>query len=389
LLCFLCILIDDIKLLLRLYQQPVAAMSDILDRGGLFFSGGAVLAISWALGSSAPRLSFPFFLPLFLLAIFYVPGILLITGAIGRLTGGFASDFQRDYAPLLTCANFAWAAANLPLLLLAWFQPHLFPAAAGVAYLYFAVLMFFSIRTVFGTGNGAAVAIVCFSWISLVAAYFLWGPLRYVLSWLASPFLLFYVFFYLRGALGNLGSGLRSRQSFRRNLEAATLNPHDGEAQYQLGLIYQQRRQYSEAIRRFGYAITIDATQTDAHFQLGRIARRQGRPADALRHFQAVVNQDERHSQSEILRELGALYVSARQFEDAQQELLKYEERHPYDPEGLYYHGQALEGLGKKEEARALCQRAIEAANLTPRYLRRSAARWGRLAQKQLRRLGQ
>jgi hypothetical protein len=29
-------------------------------------------------------------------------------------------------------------------------------------------------------------------------------------------------------------------------LEAAAVNPHDGDAQYQLGLIHQQRRQYSE-----------------------------------------------------------------------------------------------------------------------------------------------
>jgi tetratricopeptide (TPR) repeat protein len=381
------VLIDDTKLIFRLYPQPAAAMSDILDGGSLFFSAAVVLAVSWTLGGRV--LSFPFYLPLFLLAVFYVPGILLIAGAAGRLTGGFSGDFRRDYAPLLTCANFAWVAANLPLLATAWFLPHLFAVVSGLAYLWFAVLMIFAVRTVFGTSNGAAVAIVSLSWSSLVAAYFLWGPLRFLMGWLASPFLLFYIFFYLRGALGDLGSGLRSRQSFRRNLEAAAVNPHDGEAQYQLGLIYQQRRQYAEAIRRFGYAISIDPRQTDAHFQLGRIAREQGRLSDALRHFQSVVDQDERHSQSEILRELGALYISARQFEDAKQELLKYEERRPYDPEGLYYHGQALEGLGETNEAREMYRRAVDAANLAPRYLRRSAGKWSRLARKQMRRLGQ
>lgn len=364
-------------------------MSEILDRGSLFFSAAAVLVVSWFLGGAIAGLTFRFYLPLFLLAVVYVPGILVIGSLIGQVAGGFQSDFRRDYAPLLTCANSAWAAANLPLLFVAWFAPRsLFPAASGAAYLFFAVLIFFAVRTVFGTGNGAAVAIVFLSWSSLVAAYFLWGPLQYLLSWLASPFLLFYIFFYLRGALGDLGSGLRSRQSFRRNLEAATLNPHDGEAQYQLGLIYQQRRQYTEALRRFGYAITIDPTLTGAHFQLGRIAREQGRRADALRHFQTVVDQDEHHNQSEILRELGALYVSARQFEDAREELVKYERRHPYDVEGLFYLGQALEGLGKGAEARDMYQRAIEAADLAPGYLRRSASKWGRLARKQLRRPG-
>jgi tetratricopeptide (TPR) repeat protein len=379
------VLIADSKLILRLYPQPAAAMSDILDRGSLFFASAAVLAVSLVLGHSIPGLSFSFYIPLLVLAVAYVPGLMAISGLVGRVAGGFGSSFQRDYSPMLTCTAAAWTAANLPLLPIAWFLPQFFAAASGLAYLYFAVLVFFAVRTVFGTGNGAAIVIVCLSWIPLVAAYFVWRPLRYLLGWLASPFFLFYVFFYLRGELGNLGAGLRDRQSFRRNLEAAAVNPHDGEVQYQLGLIYQQRRQFTEAIRRFQNAVAIDPSHTDAHFQLGRIAREQGRLKDALMHFQTVVNQDERHSQSEILRELGALYISGRQFEDARHELAEYVERRPYDPEGLFHYGQALEGLGKLEEARDVYERAAEAASLAPSYLRRVAARWSRLARKQVR----
>lgn len=380
-------LIADTKLVLRLYLQPAAAMSDILDQGSLIFASAAVLAVSWLLGHSVPGLSLSFYVPLLVLAVAYVPGVLAISGLAGRVAGSFGSSFQRDYAPLLTCAANAWIAANLPLLAVAWFLPQLFVVASGFAYLYFVVLMFFAVRTVFGTGNGAAIAIVCLSWIPLVAAYFVWSPLRYLLRWLASPFFLIYVLFYLRGELGNLGAGLRNRQRFRRNLEAAAVNPHDGEAQYQLGLVYQQRRQFTEAIRRFRNAVAIDPSQTDAHFQLGRIAREQGRFKDALMHFQTVVNQHERHSQSEILRELGALYISAHQFEDARHELAEYVERRPYDPEGLFHYGQALEGLGKMTEAREVYERATEAAALAPSYLRRVAARWSRLARKQTRRL--
>lgn len=378
-------MIADTKLLLRLYPRPAAAMSDILDRGSLFFAGAAMLAVSLALGHSITGISISFYVPLLVLAGAYVPGVLAISGLIGRVAGGSGSALQRDYAPLLTCAASAWTAANLPLLAVAWFVPRYVAAAGGLAYLYFAVLIFFAVRTVLGTGNGVAIAIVCLSWIPLVGLYFVWGPLRFLLGWLASPFILFYVFFYLRGELGNLGAGLRSRQSFRRNLEAAAINPHDGEAQYQLGLVYQQRRQFTEAIRRFRNAVAIDPSHTDAHFQLGRIACEQGQRREALEHFQTVVNQDERHSQSEILRELGALYVSARQFRDAEHELAEYVERRPYDPEGLFHYGQALEGLGKKKEARQMYERAAEAANLAPSYLRRAAARWGRLARKQAR----
>jgi tetratricopeptide (TPR) repeat protein len=282
----------------------------------------------------------------------------------------------------------AWTAANLPLVAAARvFPAFTFGLLAALAYVYFMVLMFFVVRTVFGTGNGAAAAIVCLSWIPLVAAVFLWGPLRFVLGWLASPFFLFFIYYYLGSEIGNLGAGLRRRQNFRRMLEAAAVNPHDGEAQYQLGLIYQERRQYTEAIQRFQSAVAIDPSETDAHFQLGRIAREQGRFKDALTHFQTVVDQDEKHSQNEVLRELGSVYVTARQYEDARNELAEYVARRPYDPEGLFLFGQALEGLGKAGEAREMYERATEAARTAPRYRRRFTAKWSRLAQKRLRKL--
>jgi tetratricopeptide (TPR) repeat protein len=378
-------LADNIKLLLRVYWQPAAAMSAILDQGSLLFASVAVLAVSLFYKSG---LAISFYMPLLVLAVAYVPGVLLLSGLLARLGGGLGSVFQRDYAPLLTSTAMAWAAANLPLALAGWMLPlPVFLILAAAAQLYFLVLMFFVVRTVFGTGNGTAVAVVCLSWIPVVAASFLWGPLHFLLGWLASPFFLFFAYYYLGSEIGNLGAGLRRGQNFRRMLNAAALNPHDGEAQYQLGLIYQQRRHYTEAIARFRKAVAIDAGETDAHFQLGRIAREQGRLADALAHFQTVMDQNDKHSQNEILRELGAVYLAARQYEDARRFLAEYIDRRPYDPEGLYYLGQALEGLGRAGEAREAYARAAEAVSTAPRFRRRAIAKWSRLAQRQIRKL--
>jgi tetratricopeptide (TPR) repeat protein len=375
--------VDHAKLLLHLFVRPGAAMSAILDRGSLLFASLAVLAVSFLL----PRFAFgiSFYTPLLVLALVYVPGVLLLCKLFVSFGASSGAFFQRDYSPLLTCTAMAWAAANLPLLVAGWVLPAVFVLyVAAPAYLYFAVLMFFAVRTVFGADNRMAAPVVALSWIPLVAAAFLWGPLRFLLGWIASPFFLFYAYYYLGGELGNLGAGLRSRQNFQRMLQAAAINPHDGDAQYQLGLLYQQRHQYTEAKQRFERAVAIDPTATDAHFQLGRIAREQGRLPDALRHFQTVLDQDERHSQHETLRELGAMYVSVRQYEDARQMLADYVERRPYDPEGLYYYGQALERLGKTAEARQIYERSIEADRTAPRYRRRFTARWSRLAQKSL-----
>jgi tetratricopeptide (TPR) repeat protein len=356
-------------------------MSAILDRGSLLFASLAVLAATLLLKFTAPWLPISFFTPLLVLAVVYVPGTLLLATLLGRL-GGVGVVFQRDYSPLLTCTAMGFAAAEIPLALGASLVPVVYLLIAAV--LYFALLMFFAVRTVFGVGNGIAAGVVSLSWIPLAAAAFVWGPLSHLLGMLASPFFLFFAWYYLGSELSGLGAGLRSRQSFRRMLDSATVNPHDGEAQYQLGLIHQQRHQYTEAAARFQKAIAIDPTLTDAHFQLGRMAREQGRLRDALGHFQTVIGQDEKHSFSETLRELGGIYVAARQYGDARNELAIYTERRPYDPEGLYYYGQSLEGLGETAAARDAYVRAVEADRTAPRYRRRYTARWSRLAQKQL-----
>jgi hypothetical protein len=63
-------------------------------------------------------------------------------------------------------------------------------------------------------------------------------------------------------------------------------------------------------------------------------------------------------------------------------------ERRPYDPEGLYYYGRALEGLSRRPQAREMYERAVEADRTAPRYRRRFTAGWSRLAQKALGRVG-
>jgi tetratricopeptide (TPR) repeat protein len=379
---------DSIRLLLRLLSQPVAAMSAILDRGSLLWASLSVVVVSLALQSPASNwVRLPFYGPLLVLAVAYVPGTLLLCGIFGRF-GGFAVSFQRDYSPMLTCTAMAWSAANLPLAVAGFFAPpEVWLLLAAVAYLYFAVLMFFAIRTVFGAGNGSAIGVVGLSWISLVAAALLWQPLRFLMGWLASPFFLFYAWYFLSSEFSSLGAGMRNRQNFRRMLEASAINPHDGEAQYQLGIIYQQRRNYTEAIQRFQNAVRIDPTETDAHFQLGRIAREQGRIDEALKEFQIVLQQDPKHNLSEILRELGGALLAAGRLQEARTQLELYVDRRAYDPEGLYYYGQVLERLGHPAEAREMYTRAVEAARTAPRYRRPYVARWSRLAQKQERKL--
>jgi tetratricopeptide (TPR) repeat protein len=378
----------NLKLLLQLFARPAAAMSDILDRASLLFAILAAACVSLLFTWNAPDwLPFRFYTPLLMLAAVYVPGVLVLSNLLGWL-GSPRVLFQRDYAPLLTCTAMAAAAAFLPLAVLVRFLPPiLLVVLAWIAFAHFAALMFFAVRTLFGTSDGVSAAVVSLSWLPPLLVSFLLGPLSSLLSLVASPFFLIFAIYYLRSDFAHLAGGLRRRQSLRRMLEAAALNPHDGDAQYQIGLIQQSRRRYGEAIERFKAAVAIDPGETGAHYQLGCIAFSQKRFDDALGHFETVLAQDEKYSQSEVRRELGAVCLALGRIEDARRELAVYVERRPYDPQGLYWYGRALEELGDRSAARQAYTRAVEAARTAPRYMRRVVARWSRLVERQARRM--
>ncbi|MDQ3687640.1 MAG: tetratricopeptide repeat protein [Acidobacteriota bacterium] len=201
----------------------------------------------------------------------------------------------------------------------------------------------------------------------------------------ASPFLLLLLFFLARGYIGEVMSGQRARASFKQNLEAATLNPADASAHYNLGLIHLQRKELDEARARFERAVEIDANEVDAHYQLGRVARMQNQLPDAVKHFEQVVARDPAHAQHEIWREIGATYLAAGQFADAYDALERFLEHRTADPEGLYLAGRALAGMGRRREAAQAMQSCIEAVKTAPAYKYRTEKRWLNEAQQFLR----
>jgi tetratricopeptide (TPR) repeat protein len=193
---------------------------------------------------------------------------------------------------------------------------------------------------------------------------------------ISSPLILLLLYFFLRGYFGNIAQTQRARLSFRQNLEAATLNPADSSAHYNLGLLHMQRKEPDQARERFERAIKIDPEEVDAHFQLGRIARMQNRLSEAIAHFSEVVQRDEHHAQNEIWREIGETYIAAGQYEDARDALDKFLERRQLDPQGLYLLGRAQAGIGHWRDAAATMQACIEAVKTAPAYKYRTEKRW-------------
>ncbi len=327
-----------------------------------------------------------FFTAVLGMAVLYIPCLILLVAASGA-NASFSLLLRRDYGQLLTCGLMAWAAAHLPFALaglalepLKLSEKTALGLWAGSA-ICFGLLMALGLRMLFGIHYPKALLLVALAALS----FSLQAKLFAVVSpFLFSPFLLFYAFMMFRGGIGDIGYSLRQRQSFRRSMEAATINPRDASAHYQLGLIYQYRRQYAEAISRFEKAIQIANDETDAHFQLGRIAREQGRLQDAINYFSVVLEQDDKHAHGEIWREIGATYLAASMFAEAKEALAKFIERREYDPEGLYYYGKTLEQLKQNEEAHEMFSRCVEAVKTMPSYRYREQRKWDKLARDRL-----
>ena len=402
---------SKLKLLLKLFYSPVQAMTEI-GAAAPYFTGAVMALVAtaiyrdalsrelwqilWAINDkpSSPGLAAPFAAfaaqivrrvlssasPLFFLLVIFVPACLLAASLIER-RASFSVLLRQEYAPLASCALYAWTAAHLMMLIpaLLVYQPggpsrQLAEEALRLVPLpYFVFLITIAQRAVLHIAYGRAIGVVALASLSLVALPFLSGVL---LPLLTSPFLLILVILLLRNFLGDAISAQRSREDFKRNLEASTLNPADASAHYNLGLIYQQRGQYEEAKASFARAIEIDPDETDAHYQLGRIAREQGRLGEAINYFDAVVRRNPDHSQSEVWREIGRAYFQASQHADALAAFERFIEKRPSDAEGHYRYGITLHHLGRDDEALREMRLCIESAKTSPAYKYRTEKYW-------------
>src|SRR2546421_6519529 len=231
-----------------------------------------------------------------------------------------------------------------------------------------------AVRKVFRLSLVKSVGVILLSYIGALILSPIW--LLLFTRIIGSPFILLMLFLLLRGYYTGIVGTQRARAAFKQNLEAATINPRDASAHYNLGLIHQTRGELDLARERFQRAIEIDPEELDAHYQLGRIARAQGRLTEAIGHFEQVVQGDQSHAQQEIWREIGSTYIAAGQYGDARDVLEKFLDHRPNDPEALYLVGRAHAGLGDSIEATSSMERCIEAVKTAPAYKYRTEKRW-------------
>jgi len=422
-------MLTNLRLLFGLLWQPLASIRSLRDRAPVGFAVGAALLMSWiyslvvvamsALAQAGVRpqmaagasirtgllfgnltrsLMTAVMIVLFI-AVVYVPFVILIANLFER-RASFSLVVREEFAPMVSCSLMSLAAsflaAILPAIVIGW-QSAQFRSDAVIGFFVlviviplpiFAWLMTLTTGTVFHLGQAsqyhwvAAIGTTLISFLSFIILPLFIDATSFVCG---SPFLLLLLVFLLRDRVDDFMKSQRSRQSFRQNLQAATLNPADASAHYNLGLLYQQRGELDAAIGSFQRAIEIDKNETDAHYQLGRIARWQNRLNEAVQHFEQVIRQDATHSQHEIWRETALAYYSAKQYSDALEMFDKFSQHRPSDAQGRYWRGMTLHSLGRTAEAIEEMQTCIESVKTAPAYKYRTERQWLHLAQSFLR----
>ena len=339
---------DWFRTVLMIFYSPARGLREMRDRGALgqaalialFSQVSYLLVTQWLTGEkhlvfggprAAAGLLFQSAISLLLIAGVLTP-LIAFVGNLFERRGSFGLLLQQEYASLGSTVLYALAIANLwtvPIAIIfnvsgmqaAYIASSLESAAQVRTWLrlspemetqlqamlsdprmvaaslfrtiklsFFLVTTVLAVRTVL---RASAIRAVVITVISLALALLI-APIWTLLftPLLASPFLLLMLFFLLRGYIGGIMQTQRARESFRQNMEAATLNPADASAHYNLGLIHQSRGELDAARERFERAIQIDDEEIDAHYQLGRIARQQKRFADAMKNFEQVVARD-------------------------------------------------------------------------------------------------
>lgn len=378
---------EQLQLLIMLYVRPVRAASRIIDHGRLWFAVCAALLVLAMVPGGV-------FLPdkavlrtLGATVLVFVPTIILIM-TVYRSRESFPVTLRRDYLTFLNCVLLSMAAAFLPLAVLTRFflfgHYVLALVLLGAGDLYFLILVTCCVRTLWGSGLLVAAGAVMVGWAATFGGLIAFLELGSFMYFLSSPFVLIYAYILLGSDIRSLGEGLRARQQLRRQLDIAASNPRDADAHYQIGLIYQQRHQYDEAKKRFARAAQIDPREADPVFQLGRIALEEDRLDEAIELLNRAAVLDDKCCSHEVWRELGVAYFRSGRMEEARAALSKFVERRSYDPEGLYWYGKTLLGLGEVDNARQQFEQCREAVDTMPSNRRRQLAKWKRLAAAEL-----
>lgn len=139
-------------------------------------------------------------------------------------------------------------------------------------------------------------------------------------------------------SLGRLEAAQEEMQSYLK------ARPLDASAHYGLGRIYLQGLQFDKAELEFQKSIDIQPKQSEAYYQLGQVDLNQNRLEESIALFKKALERNPEHGGA--LVGIGTAYFKLKQYDKADEWLVRATQAAPEYQPGHYYLGLTLARLG-------------------------------------------
>lgn len=122
------------------------------------------------------------------------------------------------------------------------------------------------------------------------------------------------------------------------------VRPTDASAHYGLGRIYFQGLQFDKAEQEFHKSIDLQPKQSEGYYQLGLVDLKQDKFGESISQFQKTLERDPQHGGA--LAGIGTAYFKLKQYDKADEWLVRATKAAPEYQLGHYYLGLTLARLG-------------------------------------------
>lgn len=135
-------------------------------------------------------------------------------------------------------------------------------------------------------------------------------------------------------------------------------NPNNADLYFELAMAYEEAGDWRGAVDAYVMAIGLAPTDAYLHFRLAEVYFAVEKFGLAIDSYRQSLSLDPGMTQAHY--QMGRAYLGLKQYPEAAAALTKFAEASPYDFNGLWYLGQALEKDGRKKEALAYYKKILD-----------------------------
>ncbi len=168
----------------------------------------------------------------------------------------------------------------------------------------------------------------------------------------------FRAYYYLGKTYMEKGDPFKAEENFIKSLEKnADLDP----ARFALIEVYKQAENHEKVLAGYNEIIERDPSNVRAHFDLALFHLKQGRKPQAKAVMESLMEKG--HDASAVTRQMGLLYLEAKDYAEAIDAMSTYLAQHPEDPDIPYFLGMAFEKSNQIPQAVEVYKKVPLASN--------------------------